>query len=463
MSPRIGRNDRCPCGSGLKYKLCHGGPRAAPPQASADDAGDGRETAVERALRWLTDRHRKAVQVAVDDLLSEELWPEEAPEAGELDPGLHEMLMINLFEWLLAEGAIQIKGQRCNVNRYVLGADGPTFSATERQWIEQLAGQQLRLYTITEVWRGEGLTLVDALDEMAEPLHVQERASSQTLRVGMLIGCRVMALGDRRMLSGAIYPFPMLGADETLAAVRAEIEDASAPANLPHATGLAVARAWVRRAVLPPPLPTMVDSVSGDPLLLVTDHYRVLDADALACALAACGDVVSEGVGEWRREREFDDGLTRSLAVINRGKQADRIEVFYRTQRLADEGRSWFEGVAGGTVRHLTREIVDPRGALRHAGPGAPKRDSDNSGLPPEALADAIEQVLLRSYANWADEPIPALGGKTPREAIGSPAGLERVKGLLRSYEDGEEDMARKQGRRPISYQFLWDALGIAR
>jgi hypothetical protein len=40
---------------------------------------------------------------------------------------------------------------------------------------------------------------------------------------------------------------------------------------------------------------------------------------------------------------------------------------------------------------------------------------------------------------------------------------MERVKGLLRSYEDGEEDMARKQGRRPISYQFLWDALGIAR
>ncbi len=28
---RIGRNDRCPCGSGLKYKKCHGGPQPAPP------------------------------------------------------------------------------------------------------------------------------------------------------------------------------------------------------------------------------------------------------------------------------------------------------------------------------------------------------------------------------------------------------------------------------------------------
>jgi uncharacterized protein YecA (UPF0149 family) len=24
VAPKIGRNDRCPCGSGLKYKQCHG-------------------------------------------------------------------------------------------------------------------------------------------------------------------------------------------------------------------------------------------------------------------------------------------------------------------------------------------------------------------------------------------------------------------------------------------------------
>ena len=37
------------------------------------------------------------------------------------------------------------------------------------------------------------------------------------------------------------------------------------------------------------------------------------------------------------------------------------------------------------------------------------------------------------------------------------------TQGLLRSYADGEVDMAARDGRRPISYQFLWDALGIAR
>ncbi|MEW5890175.1 MAG: antitoxin Xre/MbcA/ParS toxin-binding domain-containing protein [Pseudomonadota bacterium] len=42
-------------------------------------------------------------------------------------------------------------------------------------------------------------------------------------------------------------------------------------------------------------------------------------------------------------------------------------------------------------------------------------------------MADILEEAVRRSYANWADEPIPALGGKTPRHAIVTPAGLERV------------------------------------
>ena len=52
---------------------------------------------------------------------------------------------------------------------------------------------------------------------------------------------------------------------------------------------------------------------------------------------------------------------------------------------------------------------------------------------------------------------------RTPRQAIQSVSGLERVKSLLRSHEDGEARQAAQQGRREISNQFLWDALGLRR
>jgi len=37
------------------------------------------------------------------------------------------------------------------------------------------------------------------------------------------------------------------------------------------------------------------------------------------------------------------------------------------------------------------------------------------------------------------------------------------VRGLLRSYEAGEKDQAAQQGRREISYAFLWEELGLDR
>ncbi len=83
------------------------------------------------------------------------------------------------------------------------------------------------------------------------------------------------------------------------------------------------------------------------------------------------------------------------------------------------------------------------------------------AGLDAETMAGVIETFIHRNYAKWADEPIPVLGGQTPRQAMHSAAGLERVKGLLRSYQEGEVEQAAHHGRRVISYQFLWDALGL--
>jgi SEC-C motif/Protein of unknown function (DUF2384) len=459
MTAKIGRNDPCPCSSGAKYKHCHGRPASTAPAAAGEDGHAG---AVEMALAWLAQRHRKALQAAFDDLLFEVLWPEGGPEPADVDQDAWRMIMTNLGEWLLAEGDIEVKGQWREVNEYLLSPGGPALSAGQQRWIAQLAEQPLRLYTVTQVRRGEGLTLADALDTEAPPLLVQERMGSESARPGMLIGCRVMSIGDHLELSGAIYPFSVLVEPGALAAARSELAAQHHPEDHAYMVGLAIARRWVQQMVGPPAIPAMVDASSGEPLLLINDHYQVLDAQALTLALERRPDVTANPAGGWHREHKGADDLTRVLAAVNPGKQPGRIEVFYRTQMLADEGRAWFESVAGEAVRHLTREISDPRGVLSKAGADSSAATAPVH-LPPEALAEAIEKVLLRSYANWTDEPIPALGGKTPRQAIESPGGLERVKGLLRSYEDAEAERARTQGRRSISYQFLWDGLGISR
>ena len=92
--------------------------------------------------------------------------------------------------------------------------------------------------------------------------------------------------------------------------------------------------------------------------------------------------------------------------------------------------------------------------------------DGSSSGvsdLSPEETTRLFEQVMRRHYAKWADEPIPILGDLTPRQAMKTPARLDRVKGLIREYEDNETRMARADGRGEVSYQFLWNSLGITR
>ena len=137
--------------------------------------------------------------------------------------------------------------------------------------------------------------------------------------------------------------------------------------------------------------------------------------------------------------------------------------MFYKTQGYANRGRPWFEVLAGTSVQFISRELSDPKGMLAKRPVGQERKaKATGPGLPPEVMAEVVEQAIHRMYANWADEPIPALDGKTPRQAIKTPAGSERVKGLLRGYEASERQQAQEQGRRVISYAFLWQALGIA-
>ena len=457
--PKVGRNDPCPCGSGKKFKKCCG------KETNEPVADEGKDGGVGKAIGWLTSRHAKAVKTSIAAMLNDDLDNEEQTRLHELDEYDWEGVQINAMEWLLAEGSIAVKGAQRNVADLLLGPGGPAFTPGQRSWIEQLRRQPLRLYDITEVLPGVGMRLCDALDTEAAPVMVYEKSGSEHAQVGNLIGVRIMEVDGHHEISGSAYAFSRLMNASLLAELHAVVDDAAVQGErLPHMLSAIIRRRWIAQYARPLPLPTLIDSHSGDPILLITDHYRVNNWDDLAAALETQSDIDGDRASGWARLFDCADGQTRQSVSINLGKSEDRIEVFYKTQNYADQGRPWFEALAEKSVEFAGRVLSDPRSAMKNppAGkPGSPVTTVPN--LPPEALAEAVEQVLRRTYANWSDEPIPALGGKTPRQAIATATGRERVRGLLRSYEDGEKVQAAQQGRREISYTFLWEALGLDR
>lgn len=468
MKHKIGRNDPCACGSGRKYKNCCGRN-----ETSSGTPSDSHENAVARAIAWLTQHHRKAFAAALIEALDDSLEgifddEETARTAMQgVDESLWIQIQLNLTEWLLAEGDIAVKGEHQRVADLLLGPGGPLLTVGQRGWLEQLSQRPLRLYDVTEVVPGASITLCDALSTEAPPIVVSERSGSQTLRVGTQLGARVMELPGQHQLSGAIYPFSMLGGRRLLGELRTLHADVERQGDEdPLLMGLAIIDAWLEQYLAPPPMPEIMDASTGEPLVLTTDHYEVNDWDALVAALATQSDVRGDRDAGWSRLREDDDGQTRSRATIAPEANGRRLSVLYRTARLAAAGRPWFDALAGDAAKFRMQEVADPKGFLSRPGalqaPPA-KGATLPGGMDAEAMADIIEKSILRSYARWADEPIPALGNKTPREAIRSTTGLERVKGLLRSYEAGEAQQAAQQGRREISYQFLWDTLGLER
>ena len=433
---------------------------------SADHQG-----AIEIAVTWLSSLHRKGWQNAFMNLYQKLLSEDDLAKLAALDADVIQSIEINIHEWLLAEGDIHARGGVRRINDYLLSPAGPRLNAAQRDWVQQLGQRPLRLYDVTDVVQGQQMTLCDALDKDAEPIVVRERSGTQHLKPGELLGCRILRVGDHFQMSGAGYLFTLLTGQRVLSMVREHGNNFGQQLDASREMGLLIMIEWLQHWLKPAPMPTLIDHYSGEPMKMITDHYRVDDEFALAQALATQSDVEGDRQEGWSRHIDCTDGQVRAIVHINPGKRTNQLELFYRTQRYADEGRAWFESLVGESVTLVKRKVDEAADVVSNAqeqgAMASPKSGKSSSTAAPSldavTMAQLMSKVIHETYAHWADEPIPALDHKTPRQAIKTSAGLERVKGLLRSYEANEASQAGQQRRSEVSYDFLWASLGLTR
>lgn len=427
--------------------------------------------AIEIAVTWLSSLHRKGWQNAFMNLYQKLLSEGDLAKLASLDADVIQSIEINISEWLLAEGDIHARGGVRRVNDYLLSPSGPRMNTAQRDWIQQLGQRPLRLYDVTDVVQGQQMTLCDALNKDAEPIVVRERSGTRNMKPGELLGCRIMRVGDHFQMSGAAYLFTLVTGPQVLSMVREYGQNFGHQLDAPREMGLLIMLEWLQHWLKPAPMPTLIDHYSGDPMKIITDHYRVDDELALAQFLATQSDVEGDRQAGWSRHMDCTDGQVRARVHINPGKKSNQLELFYRTQRYADEGRVWFEALVGESVTFVKRKVEEAADVMlkaqKQGSMTSPKRGKSSSASAPSldaaTMAQLMSKVIHDTYAHWADEPIPALDHKTPRQAIKTSAGLERVKGLLRSYEVSEASQAVQQGRKQISYDFLWATLGLTR
>jgi hypothetical protein len=451
---KIGRNDPCPCGSGRKYKKCC---LMKEDELATRQREEG--MAVSHALDWLTQHYQEQVSEVLDAEFFGAFDEEERDRLSKVSPGFQELVHINSCEWLICDSFIEVKGKRTPVRELLLGLGGPLLPTASMDWLQRLGERLLSLYEVRKVKPGEGMELIDLLRPDEPPVWVSERSASRTLVRLDIFGTRLARRDNGFVMSGAVYPFARDEAiacrDEILREMKGVAWDSDLAREVVscHITGH-----WLEGLIAKRPLPTLVDTSTGEPIMLTTDHYRVNDWQALEALFAVQPDVEGDRKEGWVRFTPLEGEMRRSRAALN-PKGADTLEVFCRTVKLADEARQWLEKLAGNGLTYRIREMVDPRSEkAREAAPATPKAE-----VPPEIAAQLIHNYLSNFYANWTEEIIPVLGNKTPRQAIKTEKGRRAVIDLLKSYENGEERRVRDQGGEPFDFGFLWDRLGLER
>ena len=153
---------------------------------------------------------------------------------------------------------------------------------------------------------------------------------------------------------------------------------------------------------------------------------------------------------EWTGESDY-----RSLGDVQ--LRLDHLELHCFSQERLAAGKALLKQILGDLIQHQSDELKDMDAILasdEHLPPSQAKE------MPPE-ISEALARKLADDWrAMWLDDPVPALDGKSPREAASDPAMREKIEELLKTIEYVEE-RKRRAGEHHIDVADLRREMGL--
>jgi hypothetical protein len=350
------------------------------------------------------------------------------------------------------------------VARWYMLEKSKRLTAMERMLLEQATTQPLSFYEVMWNEPGERVGVWDVL--IGGETEVIERSGSRHLRPGDLLFAQIWHEPELCVFGSSapigIPPDHKIEVIELRKKLKKKIakqnrhlglHDLLRYADLIRATYLDIRD----RLFLPP----VLCNTDGDPLLFHTLTFRVESAQTAFHAMAPLAAGLS-------REELLDDaelGEDGRLRKVNVDwiKKGNRKFKSWDNTILGHINIS--EGVLIASVnsenraRRLRKEIETRLGSLAvHESTVAQTFEEMRKNAPPEKPEDAelreadmaallrdpetkkqLQAAIKEQVESWVHQKIPALGGRTPLEAVRDPDGKEMVEALLLGWERSEE------------------------
>jgi hypothetical protein len=477
VSPaKVGRNDRCPCGSGKKYKQCclNSQPvstdSAWKRQRDASDRLTGellrfcqREFPDDRALAWM-EFNQTPVPPPLDT-------PEAEAELQIFSPWF-------LFTWdpelsLSDRDSQPVPGM---ILHAFLHRSADRLSGLEHLLLEQAYTQPVSFYEVLDSVPGERVVLRDIL--IGGDTEVTERSASRFLRPGDLCYGQIWRLPGVNTL-GRLAPCVIpAGKKVDIIGLRVKLKKKIAKkARELEAQDLLRYEHDVRRVYLDlrdtMRLPPRLVNTDGDPILFHTLTFQVESPQVAFAALAPMAWETTkeelleaaelDGNGspvrfeiEWAKKgnkmhKTWDNTILGHLKVDGRTLVAE-----VNSQKRAETLRREVERRMGTLAVHVKTVQQTPEEMLKNK-PKALKAAAESEPPPidPEERAE-LEAYMRQEVEAWIHKKVPALGGRTPLAAVRDPDGREMVEALLLDWE-------RKTKNERGSTQFIQPDIGAVR
>jgi uncharacterized protein YecA (UPF0149 family) len=384
-----GRNKPCPCGSGRKYKLCHGRTDLHPLPDRAS---------------WLW---FKLTQFAQRGVNREELldWAELLSNAPREDRQTIALAMADpvTTDFALFDGGLL---------EDFLDAMGPLLPGDERALARSWQVSDRRLLEILEVRPMLGLRVRDLVNE--EELELLDRRITTQVQPKDLLFARPLDDGQ----GGLRFRADPMGLPRMMRGRLLDMLLADAPAEA------------VAAFLAPSSDPPQIRTTEGEEMVMSTARYELAAPEAAWEHLASVLDPGNDGelvehVDVPGRGSVMRGTLTRDESLVT--VQTNAIERLRRLQAMVLDADP-----DARLVDESTRPIESLLGELGEGGlEGTPPADAGTPEIPPEAL----DEIIRQQEEQWLDGPVPALRGRKPRDAAKDLKGRGELVALLDDFE----------------------------
>lgn len=350
--------------------------------------------------------------------------------------------------------------------------------ARVRAYIAALRHSAVSLYEVSGIEVGLSFMARDLI-RGGDPVRVFEKSATRSLKQWDRISTRILTINGRCEMSGGVLLFDIETGDEVIRRV-GDILRRPCGKTAPFALAASLfSSIWLENALshlLKPAMPQLVNS-EGDPIEFITVRYPLAPKVKQADIRAVLSHVVAlrpENAKFWNWiEREprhggrepasekghtlsttLDDGCTVLGTVELKGRE---LILSCNSEKRAEHGRKLVEPRLNRLVGEpvIERQSVEAaRQSLHDAG------DTDDAlKLSPDEEAAIIHQFFAAHYRRQLDEPIPALGNISPRQAVKTAKGREDVAAWLKYLENGTAHQT--DAAASFDFSWLWCELGV--